>query len=209
MSDLGAWPHVYRAGSPGGRVLLMLHGTGGNEQEIIALATRLDPAATIISPRGRVSEQGMTRWFRRLGEGVFDVDDVQARADELAGFVTAALAEHALSSDRLIAVGFSNGANMALATAMRHPGLVSRVIAFSGMYPFGDREPSAALDNLDIALLNGHDDAMAPRASVDRLDAVLAAGGATVTRAERAGGHGITAEDLEAASTWLAVRGAA
>src|SRR4051794_39824246 len=139
------WPHLYIPGSAEAPVLLMLHGTGGNEQQIAALAAELDPDAGVLAPRGRVAEDGMLRWFRRHGEGVFDVDDVIARAGQLAGFVDAARGHYGLGDRRLVAVGFSNGANIALAAALLHPQAVDRVIAFSGMYPLGDRDTAADL----------------------------------------------------------------
>jgi phospholipase/carboxylesterase len=184
-------------------VLLLLHGTGGNERKIAELAEHLDPRATILAPRGRVSEHGSTRWFRRLSEGVFDVDDVVARAAELAEFLSAAITRYSLDGRRVIAVGFSNGANMAAAVVMRHPDIVSSFIGFSGMYPFADREPGTDVSRVSALLLNGRADAMAPTASVDRLESVLRAGGAAVTRVTRDGGHGITATELAQAREFL------
>jgi len=204
--DLAAWPHEYRPAASGAPLLLLLHGTGGNEHEIAALADALDPGAGVLAPRGRVSENGMNRWFRRVAEGVFDLDDVEVRADDLAEFVAAALAEYGVlggAASPLVAVGFSNGANMALATAMRHPEVVPRVIAFSGMYPFGDREPAALLSALSVLLLNSASDPMAPRSSVERLVGVLVGGEARVSRIERKGGHGIAESDLFEARAWL------
>jgi len=204
--DLAAWPHEYRPAAPGAPLLLLLHGTGGDEHEIAALAENLDPDAGVLAPRGRVSENGMNRWFRRVEEGVFDLDDVEVRADDLAEFVAAALSEYGVAgatASQLIAVGFSNGANIALATAIRHPEVVPRVIAFSGMYPFGDREPAKSLSGLSVLLLNGASDPMAPRSSVRRLIVALERGEAHVTRIERAGGHGIAQSDLLEARAWL------
>ncbi|MFB9733305.1 alpha/beta hydrolase [Ornithinimicrobium kibberense] len=190
------WPHLFTPGDADAPVLLLLHGTGGNEQEISALAPELDPRAAVLAPRGRVREQGMPRWFRRLGEGVFDVDDVVARAGELAGFVTAARAHHGLVGRPLVAVGFSNGANIALATAMLHPDVLDRVVAFSGMYPFADRDEAVSLDGVQVTTLNGREDPMAPLESVTRLVEVLRDRGADVEQHLRAGGHGIFPQDL-------------
>lgn len=201
---LASWPHLYTLGEPGAPVLLTLHGTGGDEREITALSTHLDPRASVLSPRGRVSEGGANRWFRRLGEGVFDVDDVILRAGELAAFIAAARTEYGIEDAPLIAVGFSNGANIALATALLHPGAVDRVVAFSGMYPFGDREPEISATGVELLLLNGDQDPMAPAASVARLEEFASARGASVTRRSRPGGHGIDQGDLAAAQEWLA-----
>ncbi|WP_246299232.1 alpha/beta hydrolase [Microcella indica] len=201
---LASWPHLYTLGEPGAPVLLTLHGTGGDEREITALSTHLDPRASVLSPRGRVSEGAANRWFRRLGEGVFDVDDVIARAGELAAFIAAARTEYSIEDAPLIAAGFSNGANIALATALLHPGAVDRVVAFSGMYPFGDREPEISAAGVELLLLNGDQDPMAPAASVARLEEFASARGASVTRRRRSGGHGIDQGELAAAQEWLA-----
>jgi len=197
------WTHLYRAGAAASPVILALHGTGGTEEDIAPLATALDPAAGVIAPRGRVRERGMPRWFRRHGEGVFDVDDVIARAGELASFIEAARAHHAWGSRPLVAVGFSNGANIALATAMLHPATLDRVIAFSGMYPFAERDEAVDLDGVRVVTLNGRADPMAPLASVTRLVETLRARGADVEQHLRPGGHGITEGDLEIARTAL------
>jgi len=202
--DLDEWPHLFIEGaSADAPVVLTLHGTGGDEREIAALGTALVPGAAVLSPRGRVLEGPSNRWFRRLGEGVFDVDDVIARAGELAAFVVAARARYALEHRALIATGFSNGANIALATAMLHPDAVSRVVAFSGMHPFADREPGGTSAGVELLLLNGDHDPMAPAASVTRLEQFASARGASVTRNTRPGGHGIDGLEVQAAQEWL------
>ena len=214
------WPHVFRAGRPAASVgsdapgadaagadapvFLMLHGTGGNEQETLNLADALDPAATVLSPRGRVTEGGMLRWFRRLSEGVFDVDDVVMRAGELAGFIAAARQRYDLGDRSIIAVGFSNGANIALATALLYPKALDRVVAFSGMFPLDDRTLTTDLADTAVLMLNGRSDPMAPLASADRAAATFTAHGAEVERELRDGGHGIAATDVAAARSWLA-----
>lgn len=199
-----SWPHVFSPGEAGAPVLLMLHGTGGNEHEIASLAAELHPGAGVLAPRGQVQEHGMLRWFRRHGEGVFDVDDVIARATELAAFLNAAREHYNLGNRPVMAVGFSNGANIALATAMLQPQTLDRVIAFSGMYPFADRESPADLAGSRLLILNGEADPMAPLDSVSTLIAALHQNGADVEQVLRPGGHGIARTDLEAAKEWLA-----
>lgn len=199
-----SWPHVFSPGEAGAPVLLMLHGTGGNEHEIASLAAELHPGAGVLAPRGQVQEHGMLRWFRRHGEGVFDVDDVIARATELAAFLNAAREHYNLGNRPVVAVGFSNGANIALATAMLQPQTLDRVIAFSGMYPFADRESPADLAGSRLLILNGEADPMAPLPSVSTLIAALHQNGADVEQVLRPGGHGIAHTDLEAAKEWLA-----
>jgi phospholipase/carboxylesterase len=206
LTDL-AWPHVYRAGSATKPVLLLLHGTGGNEQQMTSLADALDPEATVLAPRGQVSESGMLRWFRRHGEGVFDVDDVERRASDLAGFIAWARNRYELGDRTIVAVGFSNGANIALATALLHPEAVNRVIAFSGMYPLGEREATTDLSDTEAIVLNGQSDPMAPLASVTKLVSVLNERGAQVQQELRPGGHGIGDTDAAAAVRWLQQHG--
>ncbi|KGJ71661.1 hypothetical protein GY21_20640 [Cryobacterium roopkundense] len=201
------WPHVFRAGSATAPVLLMLHGTGGNEEEIARLADSLDPDATVLAPRGRVIEGGMLRWFRRISEGVFDVDDVVLRSAELVVFLAGARAHYGLGERPVVAVGFSNGANIALATALLHPEAIAGVVAFSGMFPLTGRDVTADLSGTGVLLLNGRSDPMAPLASVTVLAAALAAAGAEVEQHVRDGGHGVTQPDVVAAQSWLARRG--
>lgn len=205
MTETLSLPHVYREGS--GPLLLMLHGTGGDEQQILGLADALDPEAAVLAPRGQVTEHGAARWFRRHGEGQFDVDDVIVRAAQLADFGREAVEVYGLGGRPLVAVGFSNGANIALATALRHPDVLNDVIAFSGMYPFGDRELETRLDGVRLLLLNGSADAMAPADSVSTLERQTLAHGADVTRISRNGGHGITEPELETAREWIAAAG--
>ena len=221
------WPHLFRAGSAHAPVLLMLHGTGGDEQQISGLATALNPDAAVLAPRGQVQENGLNRWFRRLSEGVFDTDDVARRAHDLAGFLTGARAHYALGDRPIIAVGFSNGANIALATALLHPEVLPRVIAFSGMHPLdlasaragqllaghpvdtaestiSGRLAASDLTTSALLLLNGRADPMAPLDSVQKLVTLLNERGARVQQELRPGGHGITETDVAAAVAWLA-----
>jgi phospholipase/carboxylesterase len=198
-----SWVHVFHEGEPDTPVALTLHGTGGTENDLVRLGQALLPGSPVLSPRGRVSEQGMNRWFARKAEGVFDVDDVIARAAELVGFVTEAVDHYGLAGRPLIAVGFSNGANMATATALLHPEVLNQVVAFSGMFPFGDRDPLGDLTGVRLFLANGDVDPMAPSSSGDRLEALATEHGAAVTRFIRPGSHGIVEEDLFHAQQWL------
>jgi phospholipase/carboxylesterase len=145
----------------------------------------------------------MNRWFRRRGEGVFDVEDVIARAAELSGFVTEALARYDLTGSPIVAAGFSNGANIATATALLHPGVLDTVVAFSGMYPFADQDPVGDVSGVRLFLANGESDPMAPAASVARLEAIATQHGATVTRVTRPGGHGLSEDEVAQAKRWL------
>ncbi|MGV8969657.1 MAG: alpha/beta hydrolase [Microbacteriaceae bacterium] len=220
-AELAAWPHVFReaaggagvdadagtagaTGTAGALVFVALHGTGGTEHDLVTLADALDPEAAVLAPRGRTSENGLNRWFARRGEGVFDVDDVIERAGELADFIEWATAHYGLEGRTLILVGFSNGANIALATAFLHPRVAPRALAFSGMYPFADRVLNARLDSSTVLLVGGTDDPMAPARSVSFLVSELERAGAVVSAAHRPGGHGIAVADVERAREWLA-----
>src|SRR5436305_9724910 len=117
------------------RTLLLLHGTGGNERDLIPLARELDARAALLSPRGKVLENGMPRFFRRVAEGVFDLDDLKKRTNELADFVAAAAQHYGFSSDKVVAVGYSNGANIAASVLLLRPEVLSTAILFRAMVP--------------------------------------------------------------------------
>ncbi|WP_051427494.1 alpha/beta hydrolase [Arthrobacter sp. H20] len=203
MNTSEQWTHLYDAGTSGSPVLLLLHGTGGTEHDLLPLAERLAPGAGYLSPRGPVQEQGMNRWFRRFGEGQFDVDDVVRRAGELADFISWAQEHYSLTDRKIIAVGFSNGANIALATVLLHPRVLTDVVAFSGMYPLGERSADGDLADTAVALFNGETDAMAPLDSVARLKSVLDNAGSDVHQTLREGGHGVHPSEVDGAAAWI------
>src|SRR5436305_7999193 len=117
------------------RTLLLLHGTGGNERDLLPLGRELDANASLLSPRGKILENGMPRFFRRLAEGVFDLEDLRYRTNELADFVTAAAQHYGFASDQLVAVGYSNGANIAASMLLLRPELLPAAILFRAMVP--------------------------------------------------------------------------
>jgi phospholipase/carboxylesterase len=196
---LARTPHLFLAGADHGPVILGLHGTGADERQGVELARLVAPGQPVLAPRGSVREGSAARWFRRHAEGVFDVDDVVARAAELAELVAEARAAHDLGDRPILAVGFSNGANMALATTLLHPDALPATLAFSARWPLGDREPAADLAGTRITLINGDADAMAPLVDVERTVREAAARGSDVVSHVRPGGHGLDARDLEAA----------
>jgi phospholipase/carboxylesterase len=188
------------ATAPGRPPLLLLHGTGGDEDDLLPLGRMLAPGAALLSPRGKVSEGGMPRFFRRLAEGVFDHDDVRARADELADFVAAARAAHGLAAP--VAVGFSNGANVAAAVMMRRPDTFAGAVLLRAMVPLP--EPAAGgLDGRRVLILSGSADPIVPAANAAALAARLAAGGAAVDHRTLPTGHGLTQGDVALARTFL------
>jgi predicted esterase len=203
VSDLG-FHHVFvPAAAPGAPTLLLLHGTGGDERDLLPLRDLLLPEAAALSPRGRVLEDGMPRFFRRLAEGVFDEADIRLRAGELAAFVAEAAAHYRFDPAAVIAVGFSNGANIASALMLLHPRTLAGGVLFRAMVPLVP-EPVPALAGTAVFISNGQADPLVPRAETERLAALLRGAGADVTLEWQPGGHQLTQADLRAARSWLA-----
>src|SRR3954471_5740183 len=162
-----AFVHRYVPGRTA-RTLLLLHGTGGNETDLLSLGADLDPSAALLSPRGKVLENGMPRFFRRLAEGVFDEEDVIRRAGELADFTLAAAKEYEFDPQSVTAVGYSNGANIAAAILLLRPEVFSRAILFRAMVPLTPaRLPNLA--NLRALISSGKRDPIIPMENAERL----------------------------------------
>ena len=195
--------------APGGGgdplTLLLLHGTGGDESDLLGLGRSLSPTAGLLSPRGRVLEHGAPRFFRRLAEGVFDLPNLHAETAALAAFVAAAAGAYGFDPKRVVAVGFSNGANVAASVLLSRPAVLAGAVLLRPMVPF---EPAAPVDlaGVPVLIARAASDPMVPRQQSDRLAALLRGGGADVTVAEQAGGHGLVAGDVTAARNWLSDR---
>jgi predicted esterase/catechol 2,3-dioxygenase-like lactoylglutathione lyase family enzyme len=188
-----------RAGSV---TLLLLHGTGGDENDLIPLGRALLPGAGMLSPRGDVLEHGAPRFFKRLREGVFDQEDLALRTQALGKFVESAIATYGLDRAGIIAVGFSNGANIATSLLLRRPGILRGAVLLSPMVPF---EPDELPDLSTTAVFigAGRSDPMAPPAQVERLTELLRQAGADVTIHWERGGHTVTPQEIEAAHDWI------
>jgi predicted esterase len=182
--------------------LLLLHGTGGDENDLLPVGRMLDERAALLSPRGKILEHGMPRFFRRLAEGVFDHEDLMDRTHELAGFVDRAVDEYDIDQRRLFAVGFSNGANVAASLLLTYPRLLAGAILLRAMVPF---EPDGMpdLSGIPVYLAAGRSDQMVPPANTERLAQVLREAGADVTLEWQPGGHGIGPDEIQAARNWL------
>ena len=188
------------------RTLLLLHGTGGNERDLIALGRELDPSAALLSPRGKVLENGMPRFFRRLAEGVFDLDDLKYRTDELADFVAAAAQHYGFDANQLLAVGYSNGANVAASILLLRPEVLPNAILFRPMVPLHPaKEPN--LSSVRVWIGAGTNDPIIPMSETNALAELLRNAGADVTIRYFQAGHDLTSQDLEAARDWLTLLG--
>jgi phospholipase/carboxylesterase len=199
-----------RADAP---TLLLLHGTGGDENDLLPLGQNLMPDAGMLSPRGKVLEQGMPRFFRRLAEGVFDVEDLKRRTGELADFIAEAAEHYGFDAHRVIAVGFSNGANIAASLLLSRPGVLAAAVLFRAMVPF---VPEASHGSPPISVLppspggasvllsNGASDPLIPAAETERLAGLLRSAGADVTVEVQPAGHHLTQRDVTQARLWLA-----
>src|SRR5947207_6979817 len=185
------------------RTLLLLHGTGGNERDLIPLGRELDPNAALLSPSGKVLENGMPRFFRRLAEGVFDLEDLKYRANELADFVAAAAHRYSFASDNTVAVGYSNGANIAAALLLLRPEIIHRAILFRAMVPLiPDTLPDLSFVRVWIGA--GDQDPIVPASEAKRMAELLRRARADVTIRFANAGDGLTNHDVEAARDWLA-----
>jgi phospholipase/carboxylesterase len=194
--------HKYVEGSPDAPLLLLLHGTGGSPDDLLGLARELSPDSAVLAPAGPVTEYGAARWFRRLAEGVFDHEDVVKRAHQLADFVVEAREKYGLGDRRLVAVGFSNGANIAAAVALLRPEVVREAALFAAMSPV-PQPPDLDLSASRVFLANGERDPMAPLASTEELIGLLRERGADVVTQRHPGGHQITADGIRAATKWI------
>ncbi len=182
--------------------LLLLHGTGGNERDLLPLGQQLLPGANLLSPRGKVLERGMPRFFRRLAEGVFDQEDLRLRTRELAEYIEQSAGEYGFDPKRVIAVGFSNGANIAASLLLRLPETLAGAILLHPMTPFMP-EILPDLRGKSIFIGAGQNDPIVPPADTMQLAQLLEASGANVTLHWHTGGHALTAAEVEAARQYV------
>ncbi|MBD2844830.1 alpha/beta hydrolase [Paenibacillus sp. IB182496] len=198
--------HLYEAGDdPQAPILVALHGTGGTERDLIPLARRLSSGSAILSPRGNVLERGMPRFFRRLAEGVFDEEDLVLRTRELHAFLNEAAAQYGLDRSRMVAVGYSNGANIAASLLMHDRAALRGAILHHPMVPLrGLALPD--LSGIPVFIGAGTNDPIASRAETEELAGLLRGAGAEVTVHWEDAGHQLTTSEAEAAAAWLAER---
>lgn len=185
------------AGSP---PLLLLHGTGGDENDLLGLGKMISSGSALLAPRGRVLEHGMPRFFRRLTEGVFDEEDVRHRAIELGDFVAEARKQYGIAAP--VAVGFSNGANIAAALLLLKPDVLAGAILLRAMVPLSD-PPNAELGGKPVLLLSGQTDPIVPARNSARLAALLSEAGASVEHKVLPAGHQLSQADVTLARGWI------
>ena len=181
---------------------LLLHGTGGNENDLLDLGRLLDPTAALLSPRGQILEHGMPRFFRRFAEGIFDVDDLKVRTHALADFVAAASDAYHFDPARVIAVGYSNGANIAASMLLLRPETLAAALLLHPMVPFVP-EHLPDLAGKPIFIGAGRADPIIPPGDTERLVQLLQQAGATVSTYWHSGGHNLIIDEVRAAQGWL------
>jgi len=200
--DLGFVHRFVPGADPEGPTLLLLHGTGGSEDDLLPLARALAPEWAVLSPRGQVLENGMPRFFRRLAEGVFDVPDLVQRTGDLADFVERATAHYGLHPRKVIAVGFSNGANIAASVLLLRPGVLRGAVLLRAMVPL-DPDVRPDLHGTSVYLAAGQADPIVPGENTERLADLLRVAGADVTLRWQPAGHSLTQADVSGAKGWL------
>jgi phospholipase/carboxylesterase len=201
MAEALSYIHRFEKGTePGARPLLLLHGTGGDENDLVPLGRMVAPGAPLLSPRGKVLENGMPRFFRRLAEGVFDEADVRARAQDLADFIGRAGTQYGIASP--IALGYSNGANVAAAILLLRPQALAGAILLRATMPLPETPP-VDLGVKPVMIISGARDPMMSLEGAARLAAVLRRDGAVVEHRTLPGGHELSQTDVDLARTWL------
>lgn len=196
--------YLYEPGTdPAAAPLLLLHGTGGSENELLPLGRQLSPGAALLSPRGNVLEGGAPRFFRRFAEGVFDFADLARRVEELADFIAAAARHHGFDAARLTAVGFSNGANMAASLLMLRPESLAAALLLRPMVVL---QPASVppLTGKRVLISSGQFDPITPVDHPERLARLLREAGAEVEVCVHAASHGLVQADHVAAQRFLA-----
>jgi predicted esterase len=204
-NDLG-FIYRYLPGKGPAPTLLLLHGTGGDESDLIPLGEYLAPGVGLLSPRGKVLEYGMPRFFRRFADGSFDVDDVKLRAHELAGFVEVAAEKQGFDRGAVVAVGYSNGANIGAAALIAHPGVFSAAVLFHATLPYQPAE-IVNLPGLPVFLTGGRRDTMIPPEGTEALAELLGKAQAEVTLRWQPGAHDLTRAEVDDARQWLVAQG--
>jgi phospholipase/carboxylesterase len=185
--------------------LLVLHGTGGDENNLIGIGQAIAPGAAILSPRGNVLENGAPRFFKRLAEGVFDPKEVRSRGEELASFIRAAISKYALNPERIFAMGYSNGANIASTVMLIDPELLRGAILLRPMLVL-ETDGRSDLSGKGVFISAGQMDQIVPVKSIVRLVELFEASHADVTLKWQQAGHNLLPSEVREAADWLALQ---
>ncbi|MCK8782139.1 alpha/beta hydrolase [Rhizobium sp. NTR19] len=200
-----SYVHRVRPGAPGAPILFVFHGTGGDENQFFDFGGRLLPTATVVSPRGDVSEHGAARFFRRKAEGVYDCDDLQRATERMSDFVEANRKRH--ESSTVIGLGFSNGANILANIMIEKPGLFEAGVLMHPLIPFSPKD-RAVDENAHVLITAGEHDPICPVELTEQLSDYFKRQGDTVTLEWHTGGHEIRPNEIEAIKKFLAPYGA-
>jgi phospholipase/carboxylesterase len=193
--------HIFKKGLDGKPTFLVLHGTGGNENDLLPIASHIDPDASVLSVRGNVSENGMPRFFKRLSEGVFDMEDLKFRTEELNNFISEAAEEHGFDRTNVIAIGYSNGANIAGNLLFQYQDALKGAILHHPMVP--DRKAELPdLTGIPVFIAAGTNDPICPAEESTDLEKLLKDAGASVELHWENFGHQLTTPEVEAAKAW-------
>lgn len=204
MSIEPAFVHIYipPADISIDNTLLLLHGTGGDEESLVPVAGRILPGAGVLSPRGKVLENGMPRFFRRLSEGVFDLEDLRLRTAELSEFIIRASEIYSLDRSKLTAVGYSNGANIAASILLTYAGVIPNAVLFHPMVPFVP-ESLPDLSDTNVLITAGTNDPIVSPEGTENLAGLLKEAGARVEVFWQENGHSLTRDEINAAKSFL------
>lgn len=201
---LDHFPHAFHPGDPSKPTILLFHGTGGDEHDLIRFGQAVAPGQTLLSPRGRVDEAGLNRWFRRHEEGVFDLEDLKFRTNELAQWLHLARVEYSLLDQPLYALGYSNGANILANLLLQGFEHLQKAAMIRPMFT-DQRAPGITLPSPKTLLLVGQHDTICPPDSAEKLAEELTSKGAVVQMVRVAAGHELTQADLAEISNFLAL----
>ncbi|MBE2184282.1 MAG: alpha/beta hydrolase [Anaerolineae bacterium] len=194
--------HYTAAAEPNTPTILLFHGTGGDETSLLSLGQAIMPGAGLLSPRGKILEGTMPRFFRRKAEGVFDLEDLIFRTHEIADWIEAAADEYGIARESMTAVGYSNGANIAASLLLLRPEVLKQAILLRPMLPL-QPEKLPDLSGARVLIATGLHDSLVPSQQAEQLAQVLEAGGASVAFKRQAAGHGLTSEDVMDAQAWV------
>ena len=200
QSGANAYHHLAKPAAPGAPLVFAFHGTGGDERQLSGLVAQILPDAGIVAPRGDVSEYGAARFFRRTGEGVYDMPDLAARTQKMIGFIRAHRAAN--PGSKVFGIGYSNGANILASVLFAAPELFDRAVLMHPLIPF-EPAPQPGLSSVGVLITAGRRDPICPAPLTERLESWLAAQGATVETLWHEGGHEMREPEIAAAARFL------